>query len=183
MSKDLTAAKRYARALYEASAERNVVDQALAEFKEASGVLDSNPDLTRVLDHPNVDTSAKVELIKNVFASHVSPLVLNTLVLLVERKRTELISVVYEQFVKTAGEALGRADAVVYSPKPLTEQETALVAERFAAVTGKKIQITNIVDEGLLGGIKVRIGDMLYDGSLQGKLNRLAKSMQTSHAL
>lgn len=183
MSKDLTAAKRYAKALYEASAGRNAVEETLAEFKEAAQVLESHPDLTRVLEHPNVDTSAKVELVKSVFAGGVSPMVLNMLVLLVERKRTDIISVVYEQFVKTAGEALGRAEAVVYSPKQLTEQETALVAERFSAVTGKKIQVTNIVDESLLGGIRVRIGDMLYDGSLRGKLNRLAKTLQTSQAL
>ncbi|MNN90855.1 ATP synthase subunit delta [compost metagenome] len=66
---------------------------------------------------------------------------------------------------------------------PLSEQETASIQARFGAVTGKTIQVTNIVDQSLLGGIKVRIGDTLYDGSLSGKLKRLEKTLQASQVM
>lgn len=183
MSKDLTAAKRYAKALYEASKEQNTVDAALSELQSAAAVLESSADLIQVLSHPNIDTSAKTGLVKSVFGAHVSQLVLNTLVLLVERKRAELIPAVYEELVKITGEALGRAEAVVYSPKPLSEREAEAVARTFTVLTGKMIQVSNVVDESLLGGIKVRIGDKLYDGSLSGKLKRIEKALQASQAL
>jgi F-type H+-transporting ATPase subunit delta len=183
MSKDLTAAKRYAKALYEASKEQGKVDEAIAEMQAAASVLENNPDMALVLTHPNIDASAKTDLIRGVFEGKLSDIVLNILVLLVERKRTELIPAVSEQFVRIADESLGRAEAVVYSPKTLSPQETSSIAERFTSLTGKTIHVSNIVDESLLGGIKVRIGDKLYDGSLSGKLKRLEKALQASQAL
>lgn len=183
MSRDLTAAKRYARALYEASKEKNSVNVVLSDLKTVVTLLAGEKDLEVLLNSPNIDTSAKTSLLKQIFAGSLSDLSLNTLVLLVERKRSELIPVVYEQFVKVANEALGRAEATVYSAKPLSDEEESAVAARFTNLTGKNIQVTNIVDSSLLGGIKVRIGDKLYDGSLSGKLERMEKALQASQAL
>jgi F-type H+-transporting ATPase subunit delta len=183
MSRELTAAKRYARALYEVSSEKNSVNQAMQDLKTAAEVVAGQKDLETLLNHPNIDTSAKTDLLKQIFAGKLSDIVLNTLVLLVERKRSELIPVVYEQFVKIANEALGRAEATVYSAKALTEQESAAVAAKFSSLTGRNIQVTNVIDPSLIGGIKVRIGDKLYDGSLSGKLERMEKALQASQAL
>jgi F-type H+-transporting ATPase subunit delta len=182
MTKDLTAAKRYAKALYEVAAESGITEQAIAELKEAVTVL-AHPELELVLSHPNIDANVKTDLLLRIFEGKVSEAVLNLLRLLVERKRVLLIPAVCDEFVRIAGEALGRTEAVVYSPMPLSEQETASIQARFGAVTGKTIQVTNIVDQSLLGGIKVRIGDTLYDGSLSGKLKRLEKTLQASQVM
>lgn len=182
MTKDLTAAKRYAKALYEVAAEAGISEQAIAELKEAVTALE-HPELKLVLDHPNIDADVKANLLRSIFEGQVSDAVLNLLLLLVERKRTGLIPAVCDEFVRIAGEALGRTEAVVYSPMPLSEREADAVKAGFGAVTGKNIQVTNIVDQSLLGGIKVRIGDTLYDGSLSGKLKRLEKTLQASQVM
>jgi F-type H+-transporting ATPase subunit delta len=88
-----------------------------------------------------------------------------------------------EDFVFIANQALGQAQAIVTTPLALTEHEASEIAERFSKLSGKKIQITSIIDPSLLGGLTVRIGDRLYDGSLSGKLGRLEKSLQVSKAL
>lgn len=183
MSRELTAAKRYARALYEVAAGKNSVNPVMDDLKAAAAVIAEQKDLETLLNHPNIDTSAKTDLLKQIFAGKLSDTVVNTLVLLVERKRSELIPVVYAQFVKIANEALGRAEATVYSAKALTAEESVAVAAKFTNLTGRTIQVTNIVDPGLIGGIKVRIGDKLYDGSLSGKLERMEKVLQGSQAL
>ena len=82
-----------------------------------------------------------------------------------------------------ANEALGQANALVTTPLTLTAKESQEIAERFSIISGKKIQISSIVDPSLLGGLQVRIGDRLYDGSLSGKLARLEKSLEVSQAL
>ncbi|WP_438447494.1 F0F1 ATP synthase subunit delta [Gorillibacterium sp. sgz5001074] len=183
MSRDLTAAKRYARALYEASKEKNSVNTVVEDWKTVLSLIQEQPDLETLLNSPNIDTSAKTGLLKQIFAGSLSDLALNTLVLLVERKRSELIPAVYEQFVKIANEASGRADATVYSAMALSEEEATAIAARFTNLTGKAIHVTNIVDSSLLGGIKVRIGDKLYDGSLSGKLERMEKVLEVTQAL
>lgn len=182
MTKDLTAAKRYAKALYEAAKERHIVDQAIRDMRDASTVL-ADPDLLLVLTHPRIEASSKAELLRSAFEGKVSDIVLNTLFVLLDRKRVGLIPAVYEQFVKIADEAMGRAEAVVFSPLALSAQEAAAIEVSFTALTGRTIHVSNIIDESLLGGFKVRIGDKVYDGSLSGKLKRLEKELQASQAL
>ena len=71
-----------------------------------------------------------------------------------------------------ANEERGVADATVYSIRPLTEAETEAFLQAFAAKIGKdRLRIENIVDSNLLGGIKVRIGNRIYDGSFVASLN------------
>jgi F-type H+-transporting ATPase subunit delta len=79
--------------------------------------------------------------------------------------------------VKIAGEALGQARATVYTAQALSAEELGNVAAQFSGLTGKKITAEQVVEPALLGGIQVRIGDRLYDGSLAGKLDRLQKSL------
>ena len=79
-----------------------------------------------------------------------------------------------------AGAALGRADAHVTSSKPLTEDEKNNLADKFGKLLGKTVRVTSSVNPDLLGGVTVRIGDTLYDGSLKGKLDRLDKALRNA---
>jgi F-type H+-transporting ATPase subunit delta len=66
----------------------------------------------------------------------------------------------------------------VYSTRPLTEAEQQALSATFAAKVGKQsLRIENIVDTNLLGGIKLRIGNRIFDGSLRGKLERLERQL------
>ncbi|MNJ42267.1 ATP synthase subunit delta [compost metagenome] len=60
----------------------------------------------------------------------------------------------------------------------MNEEEKAAIADEFGTLINKKIRVLNEIDKDLLGGMKVRIGDTLYDGSLAGKLERLEKSFR-----
>ncbi|MNJ80760.1 ATP synthase subunit delta [compost metagenome] len=66
----------------------------------------------------------------------------------------------------------------MYTTYPLNEQEKENIAAEFGALVNKKVRVINEIDSELLGGMKVRIGDTLYDGSLAGKLSRLEKSFR-----
>jgi F-type H+-transporting ATPase subunit delta len=183
MSRDTIVAKRYAKALFELAQGKNQIAQVEDELGQIVGIIHDNVDLEKLLTHPNIDTSKKIALLNQLFAGKVSEIVLNTICLLVERRREDLLSSLLEDFVLIANEALGQAQATVTTPLALTEHEAQEIAERFSQISGKKIQISNVVDPSLLGGLTVRIGDRLYDGSLSGKLGRLEKSLQVSQAL
>ncbi|MNN68521.1 ATP synthase subunit delta [compost metagenome] len=86
-----------------------------------------------------------------------------------------------DSYIKIEGDSLGQADATVYSTYSLSSSEQTQVAEEFGRLSGRNIRITNVVDKSLLGGLKVVIGDTLYDGSLSGKLTRLEKSFNDKH--
>jgi len=177
MSRELIVARRYAKALYEVGSQKNLVPQYTEELRSVEGILRGHEELMSLLEHPNVETSVKTGVLQQLFGGKISNEVLNTLLLLVERKRSGIISEVLEQFINLANEALGRAQAIVYTPKALSVQEAASVAEQFSKLTGKAVQVENVVDPSLLGGLKVRIGDKLYDGSLSKKLEKLHKTL------
>lgn len=183
MSREIIVAKRYARALFDLAQEKGKTSDAANDLRTVAQVLQEVPDLKKLLEHPKMDTSVKNELLKQSFEGKVSEEVLNLLMLLVDRKRAELIEDVQVQFDKLASEALGRAVAVVYTPKPLNDPEKNQIAEHFGKLTGKSIEVDNIIDERLLGGLKIRIGDKLFDASLSSKLEKLEKSLISSQAL
>lgn len=178
MNTDLIVAKRYAKALYEVAKDKNMVEQVADELNAVVGVFKENPEWYKIIQHPAIDVAAKKQMIEQVFRSSVSEAVYNTLQLIVERKREKLLDSLAGYYAEIVNEALGQATAKVYSPFELSQQELESIASTFSKATKKKIRLEPVIDKSLLGGLKVRIGDVVYDGSLAGKLERLSKSLK-----
>lgn len=183
MSSETIVAKRYARALFEVAQQNDQVTKVEEDLQGVNEVVRQNADLKKVLHHPNIATSAKLEILKQAFQGKVSEAVFNVLQLLVERRRESLLVSLYDTYVTIANEALGQANAIVYTAFPLSDADGKAIADQFGKLTGKKIRIESVVDPKVLGGIQVRIGDRLYDGSLAGKLERMQKTLKQSQAL
>ncbi|MFC3772132.1 F0F1 ATP synthase subunit delta [Paenibacillus sp. GCM10012303] len=177
MSKETILAKRYAKALFEVARERGKVSDVEQEIQVIAGALDANPEYVKLLEHPNIDASVKTSMLKQVFEGKVSEELLNTLQLLLQRGRESVIRDLAVQYSLIANDALGQAQAKVYTPLPLSAEESDKIAAAFGQVVGKTIRVENIVEPSLLGGLQVRIGDRLYDGSLSGKLQRMEKTL------
>lgn len=183
MSDHTAVAKRYAKALFEVANERNESARVESELHIIVDSLGENPDFNLLLHHPNIDQSRKVELLRTLFENKISEALFSTLVLLLKKGRESILTDLSRSYTQIANEALGQASASVYTAFPLTEDEERQIAVSFSKLTGKKIKVESSTDPGLIGGIKVRIGDRLYDGSLSGKLDRLEKNLMQSKAL
>lgn len=177
MSKETVVAKRYAKALFELARERGKVAEVEQELQAVSNALADNPEYVKLLEHPNIGASVKTSMLKQVFEGKVSEELMNTLQLLMQRGREAIIRDLAVQYSLIANDALGQAQAKVYTPLPLSAEESDKIAAAFGQVIGKKIRVENIVEPSLLGGLQVRIGDRLYDGSLSGKLQRMEKTL------
>ncbi|MDD9271969.1 F0F1 ATP synthase subunit delta [Paenibacillus sp. GCM10023248] len=174
---DIVVAKRYARALFEVAQGKGIIAQVEEELKSVASAIRDNADLQKFLNHPNIGATVKTDLLKQIFEGKVSEPVWNTLLVLIDKGRQAILSALVSDYVKIANEALGQASATIYSAFTLTEAQQAEIASHFSKLTGKTIRATAVVEPKLLGGIQVRIGDRLYDGSLAGKLDRLSKAL------
>ncbi|WP_281883178.1 F0F1 ATP synthase subunit delta [Paenibacillus sp. YYML68] len=183
MSKDTVVAKRYAKALFEIAKEQNVVGPVSEELNGVLAVLQSEQGFSKLLSSPGLSTESKKELIQNVFGQQISEPVLNTLKLLVDKRREELFEALVSYYAAIANEATGQAKAIVYTPHALSEAEEQGIVSTFGQLTGKQIRVESVIDKSLLGGVQIRIGDRLYDGSLSGKLKRLERALNESQAL
>lgn len=170
-------AKRYAVALFQLAKEQNVIDKIENELLVVKEVFTTNRELIDVLNHPKVKSDEKKSLVKEAFAS-LSQQVVNTLLLLVDRHRVDVVEELVNQFVQSANEARGTEDAIVYSVRPLTDNELSSLSASFAKKIGKtSLRLQNVVDSKLLGGVKLRIGNRIYDGSVSGKLERIERQL------
>lgn len=176
MSQNIVA-ERYAIALYQLAKEQNAVQAIENELRIVKKVLIENPEFITLLNSPKLSLDEKKNVIRGTF-SDASPFVLNTLMLLTDRHREHEMVAMAEAFVELANKERGVAEAIVYSVRPLTAKETQAISATFASKVGKaSLNIENIVDSDLLGGVKVRIGNRIFDGSLKGKLNRLQRTL------
>ncbi|MCK6075721.1 F0F1 ATP synthase subunit delta [Paenibacillus silvae] len=176
MSRDTIVAKRYAKALFEVALEQQRVLEVEQELHAVVHGLTGDADIIKFIVSPNISDEAKKSVIQASLDGKVSEPVLRTVQLLIERGRVELLEELLSDYVKIEGDSLGIADAHVYSTYALNDEEKEAVAREFGSRVNKKIRIENIVDPALLGGLKVAIGDTIYDGSLAGKLERLEQS-------
>lgn len=172
-----TVAKRYAHALFQIASEKQMLDQVVQELRVVKEVVSSTPELTAFLKSPKLPNVKKKEVLKQAFGS-VNAYVLNTLMILVERHHEGRIAEVADQFIALANDAKGIAEAKVYTVQPLSAEQGEAISSVFAPQVGKTaLQIENIVDSNLLGGVKLRIGNRIFDGSLRGKLDRLERKL------
>jgi F-type H+-transporting ATPase subunit delta len=170
-------AKRYALALFQIAKETSALGVIEEELRVVKEVVQYNPDLKVVLSSSKLSKEEKKEIIKAAFIS-VNVNVLNTLLILIDRHREDQIVDVANEFLELANNEMGIAEAKVYSTRELTDAEREGISSVFAKKVGKKsLKIENIVDSNLLGGIRLRIGNRIYDGSLRGKLDRLERKL------
>lgn len=170
-------AKRYALALFQIAKETQQLQPFEAELRVVKEVIQYTPELNAVLKSSKLTIDKKKEIVTQAFAT-VNQYVLNTLLILIDRHREGEIANVANEYIELANQELGIAEAEVTSTRPLSDEERQALSAVFAAKIGKSsLKIENIVDSDLLGGVKLRIGNRIYDGSLRGKLDRLERKL------
>lgn len=171
------AANRYAKALYELAKEKNVVAETVADLREVRIVFTESKDLYNLLVAPNLTTEKKFELIGSIFST-VQPIIVDALkVILVNNRIDETVSVI-DSFIRIANDESGVEDAIVYSTEALTEDQLERISTTFAKQVGKdSLNITNEIDSSLIGGIKLIIGNRIYDNTIVSKMNGLRRAL------
>ena len=170
-------AKRYAEALFQLALEKKALAEVSSDLKELVKVIDTNPELLSLLANPKFSIERKKQIVAEIF-SNAHKIVVNTLELLIEKKRVNELTNVAEEFQVLAADAEGAADAKVYSTRALTDAEIQEISTAFAARVGKvKLNITNEIDPSLLGGVRVQIGNYIFDNTVASKLDGLKRTL------
>lgn len=179
MSKSI-ATKRYAEALFQLGQEHDTLDDMATDLKTITDGFREKERIYTYLEHPRVKYVEKKQFLTETFQG-IQPMILDTVLILVERGSVEMIPEVSTQLIQMIHEARGIAVAQIYSVRKLTESEEQSLAASFAKRFNKQtIQVENMIDPSILGGLKIRVGHTVFDGSTKGKLNRLERSIVTA---
>ncbi|MEE8517758.1 MAG: F0F1 ATP synthase subunit delta [Dehalococcoidia bacterium] len=167
--------KRYAQALFELAQEQDKTEQWLAELQRVQEML-SDPAIALFFGEPRVPGERKLEAIGQI-AGDADKLLANFLGLVVERGATAVLPRVIEEFGELLDESLGRIQATVTSAAAMNNEQQQQLKESLGAMLGKDVVFEVNEDPDLIGGMVVRVGDQIIDGSVRTKLEALRQRL------
>ncbi len=172
------AAKRYAEAAY-LIAQQDGTEGAWSAGLQGMSALFGDEQGQAFMENTRVKPAEKLQLIETSLED-VDPLVLNLARILLRRGRTPLGPQIAEAFQELVDEAKGVSHALVTSAVTLTDEDRSAVQRRLEELTGGSVVLELDVDESIIGGLIVRIGDRLIDGSTRSKLEGLKRELAGS---
>jgi F-type H+-transporting ATPase subunit delta len=167
-----TAARRYAEAAFEIGRADRSLDAWEADLARLRDLF-GDPELRSLVEHPAVAYADKERVVRRVVGATQTPEALRLVLLMVRRGRPGAVGAMVEHFASLVRRHRGISLAEVRTALPLEDGQRAAVTERLHELTGDEIEINEVVDDSLIGGITVRIGDRLYDASVRNRLERL----------
>ena len=171
-----TAARRYAEAAFEVALRDDTVEAWRADLETAAGVA-SDPRVGHLLANPAVPLETRTKMLETILGKAVSKPVLNLIGLMIRRGRIEELPKVAAEFRRLDNARQGITIASATSAAPLSPDEIQALTERMETFTGGRVELDVQVDPSLLGGVVVRVGDRLIDGSVRGRLERLRNQL------
>jgi F-type H+-transporting ATPase subunit delta len=169
----------YARAFADAILGSRV--DAAQTLKEAQGlaqlVAGSN-DLRAVWETPSISAEQKRAVLDAIVAREgLSPIVRNFVAVLIDHRRTSFLAPIVKQLEIELDHRLGFEEAEITSARELSDSERRTLEDQVGNLTGKKVRARYFRDPAILGGAVVKIGSTIYDGSVQGRLERLQEQL------
>jgi len=171
-----TAARRYAEAAFEVAQRDGTVETWRSEL-DAAGEIAADDQVGRMLGNPAVALETRIEMAESIFGKTVSKPVLNLIGLMLRRGRIEQLPRVAAEYRRLDNARQGITLATATSAAPLSPDEVQALTARMEQLTGGRVELDLRTDPSLLGGLGVRIGDRLIDGSVRGRLERLRNQL------
>jgi F-type H+-transporting ATPase subunit delta len=170
---------RYARAFADvAVAHKLNPEKTVEELSQLAGLINGNRELRNVLQNPAVSRAQKLALLDAIMKRlGGARLLRNFLAVLIDQRRIGRVGEIVEQFKKEMDRRMGIAEARISSARTLTGVERKSLEKQLAEITGMTVRATYTEDAALLGGVTVRVGSTIYDGSVHGRLQRMRREI------
>ena len=178
MARPTTAARRYAEAAFQIATRDGALDEWAAGL-DLAGRLVADERVAAIADNPARPYRQRLELLDRLLKGRVPEGVVRLAGLLAERARVERLPAIAAEYRALLDRVRGIVEARVTSAAPLTADETQAVQAWVERTTGAQVTLTAVVDESLIGGLTVRVGDTLMDASVRGRLERLRTQLET----
>lgn len=177
--KDKKFINHLAEVLCEIAKRENILERIQEELKTSIQVV-KNERVRRVLYHPKLSLKEKGELLRQALSSYaISETTISFLNLLLEDEKLDYLKEVSLRYKELSDKILNLKKVVVTTAIPLEEQERDRLIETFERLTASKVKLEECIDERILGGVVVRVGDRLIDGSIHSSLYKLKEEMAT----
>lgn len=170
--------KTYGEALFELAVEEDKVDVFMEEISEIRKVLAQNTDFAKFMNHPKILKEEKIEVLENVFKGRIADELTGFLALIVTKDRYHEIDAILDYFLGEIKSYRGIGIAYVTTASELNSRQQRETEQKLLETTSyKQMEMHYAVDESLIGGMVIRIGDRVVDSSIKTKLNELTRQL------
>ncbi|MEJ2145739.1 MAG: ATP synthase F1 subunit delta [Acidobacteriota bacterium] len=169
---------KYAKALAEVAFEVGTAEMVAGQLTEFVKSMDESRELSDALANPAYPLLIKQEIVRKVAARmKLQPIVLNFLLLLVERNRIAQLESMRDGFQRVLDDHAGVVQVLVVSSHELPEAVRKGLEQALRRLTGEKVRLEYQLDESLIGGVKLQIGSTVYDGTVRTQLDHLRQEL------
>lgn len=173
----------YAEALIGAAKSQNVADDVVSQlFELAFDVLPNNDALAGAFASPRIDAEEKARVIDRLFGDAYHPVLTRLLKVMARRGRLGHVDAVARAAEAIHDDMMGRVVASVRTAVPLSDELRSQITGKLGQTLGREVRLRESVDDSLIGGMVIRIGDRVYDSSVSNRLNQLTRKVQAGFA-
>lgn len=173
-------ARTYARALYDLATATDVVDAADAGIRTAAETIRGHLDLRTALTDTGIASEKKRDIVRDIFGEAVVPEVVSIVTLAVDRGHVDVLGEVARHFGEIAERERGIVVAEVTTAIPLDEALRGSITDKLVAALGRPVSLHERVDSSIVGGVIIKVGGRVLDGSLSAQLDAVRASLSTA---
>jgi F-type H+-transporting ATPase subunit delta len=175
--RDVTVARNYAETLFELARQNEGLERYQEAIEVVARLLDEDPKLRLFLETPRIAAGDKKKVLAKALGGAIPKPLVNFLMVVVDKRRQRLLRDIAREYQDLVDEQMNRVHAEVTVARPLDEQALKTVADRLTALLGRTAIPHVRVKPEILGGILVRAGDTIYDGSLKSRLEGMRRQL------
>ena len=168
---------RYARALFQTALDNQVLDVIEGDVRKLMDLCRESDDFMVFLQSSVVRKSKKAALFTQIFRDSVHPLTLRFLILLTENRREEKLPDICRDLIDLVRDHKGITPVTVTTAMPMNQELRSNISDYLTVKTGRKIELSEKVQPGIIGGLILRIGDLQFDGSIIRQLRKVRESL------
>jgi len=169
--------KRYALALFEAGVDLNQIAIFDQELDYLKSIFVEEPKLLQIFNHPKISKAEKHSLIDELFKDRISKEMVNFLYVLIDKRREGHILEIIDSYKELFNEHENIVRVVAVTAVPMEEKSKAKLITMLTNKLDKKIELTNTVDNKIIGGVLLKVENKLIDGTVKGQLEAIGKAI------
>lgn len=170
----------YAQSMLELANEQKQAEAIGTELKELRKVVGENPAANEVLVNPAIGVDERAHMLDRIFKNNVSPLLFNVLGVMNQHNRLGLIGEVAQAYGELLDKQLNKVEVEVIVASAMDAQMLSNAQTKISAALGKEAVVHQRVDESIIGGVVVKVGDRLIDASVKYQLEAMKQQMLAS---
>ena len=168
---------RYAEALYKVATSNNKIDLIADELNAIKKILDEQKDFMKILCHPKINEESKINMVKNIFDKKISEEIMGIITLVINKNRENILIKLFDEYVSIVKKNKNIVTATITSAIVLQDEHVNKIKDKLKQAVNKEIEIKTIIDKKIIGGLKIQVGNTVFDRTVKAKLENLRKAL------